>query len=102
LAFCGQVKLVRAKAAQVHAELEGVFSKFFGRYPLLAPLGAAGVVGWVVTALLSAPLLALLLPALLLNKKQTSSNSQPGSAARAAKARKGRRITQGGDSVNFA
>ncbi len=61
-----QVKAIRAQSAKVHRELEGVFAAFFKKHPLLAPLGEAAVVGWVVTAVLAAPLLALLLPALLL------------------------------------
>lgn len=55
-----------AQAARVQAELETLFGNFLRAHPLLAPLGDKKNVKYVVWSVLAAPLLALLLPALLL------------------------------------
>ena len=60
------MRILLAQARRTQAELEAVFSRFLRRFPLLAPLGAAGTVTFVVWAVLAAPLLALLVPLLLL------------------------------------
>ena len=63
---CRQVRTVLAQAARTQAELEALFGKFLRAYPLLAPLGDKGAIKYVVWSVLAAPLLALLIPALLL------------------------------------
>lgn len=63
---CRQVRAVLAQAARTQVELEALFGKFLRAYPLLAPLGDKKTVKYVVWSVLAAPLLALLIPALLL------------------------------------
>jgi hypothetical protein len=61
-----QVKAVLTQAARTQAELEALFGRLLRAHPLLAPLGDAKAVKYVVWSVLAAPLLALLIPALLL------------------------------------
>lgn len=104
------VRVVWENCAKVHAELEGVAGQLFKKHPLLAPLGEASVVGWVVTLLLSLPVLILLLfgrrkPVRAPAEDTFSgmhSSGGGGVGARNNKSRKGRRISVGADTVSFA
>lgn len=65
-----------AQAARTQAELEALFGKFLRAYPLLAPLGDKGAIKYVVWGVLAAPLLALLIPALLLPVRRKRNRSK--------------------------
>ena len=42
------MRILLAQARRTQAELEAVFSRFLRRFPLLAPLGAAGTITFAI------------------------------------------------------
>lgn len=86
-------KFLAAHASRTHKELEAIFARFLRQHPLLAPLAAAGTIGWVVTTVLALPLLILALP-LLFSSKKRKPEAQPtsSSTARSDSARKAKKV----------